>query len=110
MITLRTNVGCGYVQVSWRTVNTEICTIHLSDIVLRSRDSDYSSSFVSSLNHRRITGVPSDERLIVSIFVSPTNSISLGRSRVPAYSKSVRTELMESMYVYSYIATYVHIK
>lgn len=97
MITLTNlKVGCGHVYVSWRTVNTEICTIHLSDVELY--NSYYSYGIVSSSNYRNFTAVPSDALLTVDIFVSPTSSIfTSGENRILAYSTSVRTRYMEGM-------------
>ena len=92
-------VGCNYVFVSWRTINTEICTIHLSNV--RLYNSGYSYRSTTTFNFTKFTGVPSDELLTVDLFVSPTNSITIsGGDQVPAYSNTVRTDFMESMYIH----------
>ena len=91
-------VGCGYVYVSWTTVNREICRIVYSAVQLR--NSGYSYTSISFDTYNKFTKVPSNALLTVNIYVSAIYILSYGDSVVPDYSTSVRTKFMESMYIY----------
>ena len=99
-------VGCGYVYVQWISRNSKICKIRRAAVRLQDFDYEYRYTSIAYTNYTKITGVPSNTLLNVSIFVTTTNTLYLGRS--PSVSTLVTTMYMQRTFKYVCIFVYMH--
>lgn len=98
--------GCGYVYVSWTSDNSKICRIRHSAVRLRDFNYEYQHTSYISSNFTKITRVPSDTLLNVTIFVTTTTTLYVEGS--PSISTLLRTKYMQCMSMYIvHVYTYI---
>ena len=97
MVKIKTlRVGCGYVYVSWKIVNSNICRIRYAIAEFKNDRQRYRYSYGTPEYYVNFTRAPSDTVLNLTVYVTNTDTISV--QGYPSSPTVLRTMYMQCTY------------